>query len=98
MPTFDFRCGSCSHVWEWTRPFGRKTSPPCPSCGSKKTEKLLSPPSVQFRGAGFYKTDHGMKQPLPTAETHELKKDQKKESSGNDGGSKAPAAESKKPV
>lgn len=57
MPTFDFRCKKCSTVFEFTRPFGSKTSPSCPACGSKGTEKLLTPPAVHFKGAGWYKTD-----------------------------------------
>jgi putative FmdB family regulatory protein len=61
MPTFDFACKKCEHVFEFTRPFGSKELPPCPKCGSKKTEKLLSPPAVHFKGAGWYKTDSGGK-------------------------------------
>ncbi len=57
MPTFDFRCAKCSTVFEFSRPFGSKTMPACPACGSKKTDKLLTPPPVHFKGAGWYKTD-----------------------------------------
>ena len=57
MPTFDFRCKRCSTVFEFARPFGSKTSPSCPACGSKSTEKLLTPPAVHFKGGGWYKTD-----------------------------------------
>lgn len=59
MPTFDFRCATCDHVFEFTRPFGSKTIPQCPNCGKKKTEKLISPPAVHFKGSGWYKTDSG---------------------------------------
>ncbi len=57
MPTFDFRCPKCSHVFEFLRPFGSKTVPACPSCKNKRTEKLMTPPAIQFKGKGFYKTD-----------------------------------------
>ncbi len=57
MPTFDFRCLSCEAVFEHMVPFGKKATPVCPSCGKKKTEKLLTPPAVVFKGAGWYKTD-----------------------------------------
>ena len=57
MPLFDFRCRKCSTVFEHSRPFGAKSSPTCPKCGSKSTEKLLTPPTIQFKGSGFYKTD-----------------------------------------
>jgi putative FmdB family regulatory protein len=57
MPTFDFQCRKCSHVFEFTRPFGGREKPACPKCKSTRTEKLLTSPAVQFRGSGFYKTD-----------------------------------------
>ena len=57
MPTFDFQCNNCNAIFEKTIPFGSKTKPTCPTCTSKKTEKLLSVPSIRFKGSGFYKTD-----------------------------------------
>lgn len=58
MPTFDFKCTSCEKTFEGTISFGSKKKPVCPSCKSKKTEKLLSPPlGIVFKGSGFYKTD-----------------------------------------
>ncbi len=57
MPTFDFTCTACKTVFEKTVAFGSKTKPACPECGSKKTEKMISMPSVVFKGSGFYKTD-----------------------------------------
>ncbi len=57
MPTFDFQCAKCGTVFEFARPFGSKATPACPKCKSKKTEKLLTPPAIQFKGSGWYKTD-----------------------------------------
>jgi putative FmdB family regulatory protein len=57
MPTFDFQCSACSTTFEFSRPFGSKKKPSCPSCGSRKVEKHLTPPAIQFKGKGFYKTD-----------------------------------------
>ena len=61
MPTFDFQCKACQAVFEHTRPFGSKEHPACPQCRSKRTEKLLTPPAIHFKGSGFYKTDSGVK-------------------------------------
>jgi putative FmdB family regulatory protein len=66
MPTFDFQCTKCDHVFEFARPFGSKTVPACPACKSKKTEKLMTPPTIQFKGTGFYKTDSAKKSGSPT--------------------------------
>lgn len=57
MPTFDFTCLACSASFEFSRPFGSKTKPHCPSCGSVKTEKQIAPPAIHFKGAGFFVTD-----------------------------------------
>jgi putative FmdB family regulatory protein len=94
MPTFDFRCKKCDHVFEFTRPFGSKDTPKCPECGSKRTEKMISPPAVHFKGSGWYKTDSGSSKksaptpkptekaapetPSPEKKTPEKKADKKK--------------------
>ncbi len=57
MPTFDFHCRKCKHVFEFSRPFGSIELPACTACGSKRTEKLIAPPAVHFKGSGWYKTD-----------------------------------------
>ncbi|MBT3292866.1 zinc ribbon domain-containing protein [Candidatus Peregrinibacteria bacterium] len=68
MPTFDFSCKDCGHVFEFSRPFGDKVIPPCPKCGSMNVVKLIAPPSIQFVGEGFYKTDSAPKQNSDKAE------------------------------
>lgn len=57
MPTFDFQCQDCHHIFEFTRPFGSTELPPCPTCQSTNVLKQLSTPSIHFKGDGFYKTD-----------------------------------------
>ena len=57
MPRFDFRCRKCQTTFEESLPFGSKKLPKCSACGSKMTEKLISPPAVHFKGSGWYKTD-----------------------------------------
>ena len=58
MPLFDFRCAACGKTFEERVAFGAKATPACPACGSRTTEKLLSPPAgIVFKGSGWYKTD-----------------------------------------
>lgn len=57
MPTFDFACQKCTHVFEYTRPFGSTIKPACPLCKSKRVEKLFSAPAIVFKGEGWYKTE-----------------------------------------
>jgi len=68
MPTFDFQCTGCDHIFEFNRPFGSEELPSCPECKSKKVQKLLSTPNIQFKGEGFYKTDSGSKPTLRQAQ------------------------------
>ncbi len=56
MPLYDFACLDCLEIFEMELPRGAPL-PICPSCGSTRTEKRLSPPPVIFKGGGFYKTD-----------------------------------------
>lgn len=57
MPTFDFTCSTCGSFFEAHLPFGSKNKPACPACGSKKTEKQITPPAIHFKGTGFFRTD-----------------------------------------
>ena len=57
MPTYDFRCPSCSSKFEKRRSFSETSPVPCPDCGSE-AEQLISPVPIIFKGSGFYVTDH----------------------------------------
>lgn len=74
MPTFDFKCSACDHIFEFSRPFGSSHTPPCPACGGKKTKKLIAAPTIAFKGEGFYKTDSQKKPEIKPAEPKEEKK------------------------
>src|ERR1051325_4032822 len=59
MPTYDYRCKACGHLFEtvhgMTAPVLRK----CPKCGKLKLERLISGGAgVIFKGSGFYETDY----------------------------------------
>ncbi len=59
MPTYDYRCKACGHLFQtmhgMTAPVLRK----CPKCGKLKLERLISGGAgVIFKGSGFYETDY----------------------------------------
>lgn len=59
MPIYEYECRKCG-TFEATQ---RMTDNPlrrCPTCKGKVT-KLLSAPSFQFKGSGWYVTDYGSK-------------------------------------
>ena len=55
MPTYDYRCAS-GHRYEKREPFGAPAQQPCARC-DKPAQRVLSSPTVVFKGAGWYKTD-----------------------------------------
>ena len=78
MPRYDFHCTACDDVFEATVPFETDGLPPCPRCGKKNAEKVITPPmGIHFRGSGFYKTDSRQPQkrksegPPPTTKSPE---------------------------
>ncbi|MGH7751668.1 MAG: FmdB family zinc ribbon protein [Gemmatimonadales bacterium] len=48
MPIYEYACKSCRHRFE-TLVRGRQV-PACPSCGSRKLERMLSLPGLQTPG------------------------------------------------
>jgi putative FmdB family regulatory protein len=62
MPAYDFRCTSCRHTFEVTRPASDRSTPVCPLCGAD-TKRVFTPIGVHFKGSGFYNTDYKGKNP-----------------------------------
>lgn len=44
MPIHEYACRDCGHEFE--KLVRKEGSPPCPSCGAERVERLLSLPSV----------------------------------------------------
>ena len=90
MPLYEYECTVCGHRTELIQ---RLSDPPlsaCPKCG-EPVRKLLSAPSFQFKGSGWYVTDYagnGSK----GAQKDEKGSEATKDSSGSDS---APAADKK---
>ncbi|MEM1185589.1 MAG: zinc ribbon domain-containing protein [Planctomycetota bacterium] len=59
MPTYEYRCGACSHELETFQSITAKPLRKCPECGKLKLERLISGGgAVIFKGGGFYETDY----------------------------------------
>ena len=56
MPRYDFTCKHCRTIFEKELPFGHRNLPKCPQCKGS-VEKIIAPPAIHFRGAGFFNTD-----------------------------------------
>lgn len=58
MPTYEYECKSCGHVFE---EFQSITAPPsevCPKCGGKVRRLIGRGSAIIFKGSGFYATDY----------------------------------------
>jgi len=57
MPTYEYRCRSCGHVFEVSHGMRENPSPRCPTCGGACERVISGGAGVIFKGGGFYATD-----------------------------------------
>ena len=56
MPTYEYRCKSCSTELEVVQSFTDDPLTTCEACGGE-LRKVFAAPGIAFKGSGFYKTD-----------------------------------------
>lgn len=61
MPTYDYKCTKCNHVFEHFQ--GIKDAPlkECPKCKGHLKRLIGTGSGVIFKGSGFYVTDYRSK-------------------------------------
>ncbi len=102
MPTYEYVCKRCGHLFEIVQSMKDDTLTECPECGGE-LRKVFAPPAISFKGSGFYATDHGKKKSSPagsekkkdasgTEKKSDAKSSQGTGSSGSSGGGDAGAA------
>lgn len=57
MPLYEYKCLTCGYVFEILQQVDEPHLKKCPNCGGM-LEKLISPPTIQFKGSGWYVTDY----------------------------------------
>ena len=107
MPTYEYVCKQCGHLFEIVQSMRDETLTECPECGGE-LRKVFAPPAISFKGSGFYATDHGKKATKPagdkddkgersdkkeTVSSEGTKKESKTDAAGD--GSSAPKAKPK---
>ena len=60
MPLYEYECSACKHRFELLQKFSDDPAKTCPKCG-RRVARLLSSPSIQFKGTGWYVTDYPKK-------------------------------------
>jgi putative FmdB family regulatory protein len=59
MPTYEYKCENCGHLFEQFQSITSKPLRVCPQCGESKLNRLIGAGSgIIFKGSGFYQTDY----------------------------------------
>ena len=59
MPTYEYECDSCGHVFDVFQSITEPKKRKCPECGKPKLRRLFGAgAAVMFKGSGFYQTDY----------------------------------------
>lgn len=59
MPTYDYQCDACGHVFEALQGINDPHLAHCPACNQESLKRLIgSGGGVVFKGTGFYQTDY----------------------------------------
>lgn len=87
MPTYEYVCKNCGHLFEIVQSMKDDPLTECPECGGE-LRKVFAPPAISFKGSGFYATDHGKKG--KKASSSDPGSEKKKES-GSGAGDKKPS-------
>ena len=72
MPLYEYACDSCGETIEALQRFSDPPLETCDSCGGA-LEKLISAPSIQFKGSGWYVTDYGRNKDAASKNTETTK-------------------------
>lgn len=57
VPTYDYQCQGCNAVYELRESFSAPMEHVCEECGKATAKRLLSAPTIVFKGTGWYATD-----------------------------------------
>lgn len=57
MPTYDYECDRCKARYELRQGFDAASTHTCEECGQGTAKRVLTAPTVVFKGSGWYVTD-----------------------------------------
>jgi len=87
MPIYEYKCDNCGDVFEVRQKFADEPLSVHEKCGGP-VHRLMSTPSFQFKGSGWYVTDYGKG-------NNGSKKSDKESKEGKDGKESKPAGDTK---
>ena len=101
MPIYEYRCDQCEHQFDALQKMSDDPLRDCPECGASALKKLLSAPSFQLKGTGWYETDFKDKKKDnkssgdSSSSSSSSSSDSSSSSSGGDSGSSSSSSSSK---
>ena len=101
MPTYDYQCGACDHLFELFQNISDPVKRKCPECGRLKLRRLFGTgAAILFKGSGFYETDYRSSSYKKSAEADQKAATEAAESSSSkkdDKSTKSTTKEEKQP-
>lgn len=94
MPLYEYKCLKCGRHTEKIENVSGPHLKKCPHCKGK-VESVITAPSIQFKGSGWYVTDYAGKSKSGDGAAADKSASENKESSGKDGSSKESSATEK---
>lgn len=58
MPTYEYECRKCGHLFEKFQPITAAAVKTCPKCRGRVARVLSGGAGIIFKGSGFYQTDY----------------------------------------
>jgi putative FmdB family regulatory protein len=61
MPTYEYECSKCGHVFEKFQSMSEPPAKRCPACRGGVKRLIGAGAGILFKGTGFYETDYKKK-------------------------------------
>lgn len=92
MPIYEYQCSECGLYFEKLQKFGAPPPETCPN-GHEQVQRLLSQPTIIFKGSGFYVTDNGKSSRVMASQNGQSSKNAKSTTSGDSAEKASPKTE-----
>src|SRR5579871_4350515 len=93
MPLYEYKCHRCNQTFEVRQKFADEPLKVHEECGGE-VERLISVPSFQFKGTGWYVTDYGRGGSKPSSSNGSNGKSEAKSDSSSSDSSKSDSGKS----
>ena len=97
MPTYEYECDCCGHMFDVFQTITEPKKRKCPECGKPKLRRLFGTgAAVMFKGSGFYQTDYRSDSYKKKAEAEKKASEGSSSSSSDNSASKKASDSAKK--